>query len=200
MSQTAARLVVSLTLASFTMTHAVSALAQYPTPPVPPPPPAETPVPVLSDPLPPAMLPQCYVPPPLPPAAQPAATTSPPLRVYAEKRPHIGLIAAGASMFGVFYTFTALAGAIQQDACKSCANGAWALYVPVVGPFIKLGSSSLQVERFGLVFDGLVQLGGAVMLISGLIVRQNKWVYSRSVQIAPTAGAGAAGLTVMGRF
>lgn len=84
-----------------------------------------------------------------------------------ESRTRTGLVVGGSIMFGLVYGLTAFAASESPN-----AEGAGWLYLPVAGPFIY--ASTLDGEfsgfaRFWLYVDGLVQAGGAAMLIVGLM-------------------------------
>lgn len=79
-----------------------------------------------------------------------------------------GLVIGGAVTFGVMYLFTAFGATIADGACAgTCSVGS--LFVPVVGPFIYMGTKgNTALDNFWLGFDGVVQAGGLAMFIIGL--------------------------------
>jgi len=90
-----------------------------------------------------------------------------------------GLVAGGASLFGAMYLlFGLLPATIDSDSCSgysgsSCHNTLWPLYIPVVGPFITMGTNGSHSTTVGLLLaiDGLAQAGGMAMMIFGAIGR-----------------------------
>jgi len=149
------------------------------------------PPPVYAQPgYPPPVYAQPIYPPPVystfqPPAAKPLRMDpdNPPPGYHTESRARSGFVVAGAVMFGISYVLSATV-AISAQAGND--SGYQALFVPVVGPFIALGSThatvgtndaTVQVERvfgaMGLVIDGLIQVSGASLLVVGLAVRRD---------------------------
>ena len=115
-----------------------------------------------------------------------------------ESRTRTGLVVGGSIMFGLMYGFTVF-GASETDQSEA----KW-LYLPVVGPFIyasTLPDNELGgIGRFFLYVDGLVQAGGATMLIVGLIgktelVRND----IAKISVAPMLGR-ATGLSLIADF
>ena len=87
-----------------------------------------------------------------------------------------GLIGGGAGLFGAVYLlFGLLPAAIGSDVCDvgGCKNTLWPLYLPVVGPFITIGTVHNPGATGGifLALDGLAQAGGVAMIIIGAIGR-----------------------------
>jgi hypothetical protein len=104
----------------------------------------------------------------------------PPPGYHTESRVQTGLIVGGALTFGIPYVLSATAAASSLSGSGSMYEP---LFIPIVGPFITLSSAHVfagtndaatQVARvfggFGLVLDGLIQLGGATLLIVGIAV------------------------------
>jgi hypothetical protein len=128
---------------------------------------------------------------------------NPPPGYHTETRARTGLIVGGAVTFGLPYLLSATAAASTLSASGSMYEP---LFIPVVGPFITLGSAHIfagtndpgtQVARvfggFGLMLDGLIQLGGATMLIVGLAWPREVVVPDRGivpeVSFGPTGGS-----------
>jgi hypothetical protein len=78
-----------------------------------------------------------------------------------------GLIVGGAVMLGTLWLLSAMVAAISSDANQG-NGGDNALFVPAVGPFIQMGSTSSATGNLFLAIDGAVQTGGLVMLIYGI--------------------------------
>jgi hypothetical protein len=85
-------------------------------------------------------------------------------------RPVRSLVITGSITFGATYLISLIVGATavaQGGDNKSFA----ALFAPVVGPFISIGTiGSSGAGTLWLVIDGLTQTAGAAMLITGLAV------------------------------
>ncbi len=190
-----------------------------PLPPPPPPPGAQPPPPP-----PPAMQPGQPYPYPYPyPYAQPGYPYPPPGYTYPppegaverravipykggvvppgyrlEERIRTGLVVAGSVVFGTFYLFT-VAGAMQSLNSSRAPYGA--LFVPVLGPFIVAGAGnftgfdSLLVPLF--IFDGIIQAGGAAMLLAGIFAPK-KVLVREDVAARPEifVGPGSVGMKV----
>ena len=107
---------------------------------------------------------------------------APPPGYHLEENPRKGLVIAGAVVLGVTYGLSASIGLAAQN-----TDYRW-LAIPVFGPFIALGARNEcnsnnfgcegidTVVRFYLVLDGIAQLGGAAMLISGVAFRKKELV------------------------
>ncbi|MDI1442792.1 hypothetical protein [Polyangium sp. 6x1] len=112
-----------------------------------------------------------------------------------EERVRKGLVIAGSVLFGTFYLFTAAGAAAAES--NSAPWGA--LYVPVIGPFIVAGAGNFrgdaEVVRPLFVLDGIIQAGGAAMLIAGIVAKQK--VLVREDLVARTellVGPGSVGM------
>jgi hypothetical protein len=129
---------------------------------------------------------------PIPPGAQ----------VVERSRP--GLWIPGLAIFGGFWLTTALAGASIQSADyieDGRRDGAWRLYLPVLGPVL-FRRYAYPGARPWLVMDTMVQAGGLVMFMAGLLAKRRLLVYyaegpgGRSVALSPVVGLGTVGATV----
>jgi hypothetical protein len=126
-----------------------------------------------------------------------------PLTFHEEMQPRYGLMVAGLVIFGVSWSI---------NAASAYAADEWRLAVPVIGPFMETSqintSPGYEYNRMLvglLVFDGLIESAGAIMLIAGAVTRQKVRVYDRGpagpqVSIVPTASPGMTGLAAFGRF
>ncbi len=121
-------------------------------------------------------------------------------------RARVGLIAGGATMFGVPYLISVLVGAGGAD--SGCCN---AMYIPVLGPFIQMGSlhsGDSSLDATGGVFlaiDGLLQAAGVAMFIYGIAVPKTVLVRNdlgalKNVTPAPMVGKNFAGVGLTGQF
>lgn len=117
-----------------------------------------------------------------------------------------GLIVGGAVTFGVTYLFNVIGAAAAHDA-NGGGTPADALYAPVIGPFILMGSHSTDTAlgKVGLAIDGLAQAAGATMLICGLALPKTVLVRNDlgkvEVTVTPMSmGKGGNGLGLAGTF
>ncbi len=154
------------------------------------------------------------VPPPIvvpPPPAYPAQpyygqpyyyqAAPPPLPQVREiEEPRWGLMIAGLAVFGASWTINAASAYVADE---------WKLAVPIVGPFMETQnidtSPGHEYNRpivALLVFDGLIETAGAVMLVAGALTHHRVKVYDRGprVSLVPTAGASGGGIAAFGRF
>jgi hypothetical protein len=123
-----------------------------------------------------------------------------PAGYHVDTRIRRGLVIGGAVTFGSTYLLTAL----TATAASEVDNDFTPLFVPVVGPFITIGSANASgAGAFWLAFDGVVQSAGVTMLVIGLaaprtvLVRDD--VGRPSLSLAPVAlGRGTMGLGVVG--
>jgi hypothetical protein len=84
------------------------------------------------------------------------------------QRLRTGLVVGGAVMFGVLYLFSALAASISSDTNQG--NGFDnALWIPGIGPFIQMASTSSATGNLVLAIDGAAQSAGLAMLIYGIV-------------------------------
>jgi hypothetical protein len=114
------------------------------------------------------------------------------------------LVGVGIGLFAAGWVTSAFAALMAASADKTSADEWTPLYVPVAGPFIALGTLDPKPSGTGLLIaDGILQAGGALAIIIGLLDERHKLVRtsaSRSVEITPTAGAHAARIDAKGRF
>ena len=152
-----------------------------------PPPPAGQPPPVYGQPPPPGY----YPPPGYGYGVPPTPMLGPKKMDYEEGDPippgyHVdtkirkGLVIGGAVTFGVCYLFSALFASTLEsanDALGSSNDDYVPLYIPVVGPFITIGSAQSEgAGTFLLVIDGIAQAGGLAMFIAGLAAPSSELV------------------------
>jgi hypothetical protein len=154
--------------------------------------------------------PQPYYPPA--PAAAPAPP--PPKRLVAEHiitEPRYGLVAGGAVLFPLAY----LAPLIIAGATDFENESEW-LAIPLLGPLITMGERNWDEDcpdsdnncsdngrandgiGVGLTFSALLQLGGAVMFITGLAVQRTR--VEKIYAIVPLVTDDTVGVGMMGRF
>ena len=176
-----------------------TALAQQPPPPPPQPPPGQ-PQPGYDQPPPggaygqPYGQPQPYGPQPYGPQAQPYPQHPPqpgqaPPGFRLEEQPIKGLIVAGAVTLGSVWLFN-LVGAVGMYYDRNPNADATApIMVPVVGPFIALGTLYNSNVSGGiaalLLLDGFVQAAGLAMIIGGAVSTEKRWVRAGPVKFDP---------------
>jgi hypothetical protein len=154
------------------------------------------------------------VPPPLvvpPPGGYYAAPTQPmpyyqpcpqqPRLFHEEMQPNYGLMIAGVVIFGASWSINAATAYIADE---------WKLAVPIVGPFMETqnvytgaGYDANRLLVGLLVFDGLIETAGAIMLVAGAITHHKVRIYDKprmSVSVVPTAGPASGGLAAFGSF
>jgi hypothetical protein len=115
-----------------------------------------------------------------------------------------GPVIAGAVVFGVFYLFSTLGAAVGADSNQGSGNPEAALWIPCIGPFIQMASTSTAVGNWLLAIDGLAQSGGLALLIYGIAAPRTVLVRNDlGLRIAPTlmpVGQGGQGVGVVGSF
>jgi hypothetical protein len=113
-------------------------------------------------------------------------------------QPNYGLMVAGLVVLGASWSINAATAWVADE---------WKLAVPVVGPFmetqnVSTGDSDANRMLIGLlVFDGLIETAGAIMLVAGAITHHKVKVYDHPrVSVVPTAGPAGGGLAAFGTF
>lgn len=129
-----------------------------------------------------------------------------------------GLIAGGATMFGVPYLISVLVAAGNAD-----TGNANAMYIPVLGPFVQMGSihtgqtcdqygfcsgtdaSAAAVADVFLVLDGALQATGLALFIYGVAVPRTVLVRNdlgmfKNVTATPLVGRNFTGVGISGQF
>ncbi len=111
-------------------------------------------------------------------------------------------------MFGGSYLISLLIAAVGTDVCNGtgCTNTLAPLYIPVVGPFITLGTAggSATGDVF-LVLDGILQATGVAMVIFGIAVPKTVLVRNdlgalKNVMPTPIVGKNFTGMGLTGQF
>ncbi len=143
------------------------------------------------------------------PALSPPSTPPPAAEAT---RPNVPAVIAGATLLGVSYTVGAVGGAMM-DVClqfnffgsapSDCGKPHWPMYVPVVGPFVALGTAEAAGRLDGgsaafMIADGVAQVGSFALLVYGLAARVP--VKPKAVTIVPTASPSGYGLAIAGTF
>jgi hypothetical protein len=117
------------------------------------------------------------------------------------KRPHTTLAAIGGGLFVLGYLPSLYVAAIGSAAGE---EGLEPLYIPLAGPFITIATEDASgAGIFWLMVLGLVQTGGAVMGVTGLVMPDTQLLYRNDVRVRilpiVTAGGGP-GLGLTGTF
>ena len=119
-----------------------------------------------------------------------------------------GLVIPGAIIFGVFYSISVSVASGHDFG----GDEGW-LAVPVLGPFITASKLDKECDSYSceepvdtrtlLAMDGVAQVAGSVLLITGLTLKQKVYVrrYSAELTAVPTrVGRDGYGLGVVGTF
>lgn len=134
-----------------------------------------------------------YPQPGYPPGVAPPAYYGPPGTYGTPPKPHRRVntkaIISGSVMLGLSWTISAIVAA-------TVGKGYEALYVPVAGPFIALGTTGVLDARTAstdlatiLILDGVVQVGGMVSILLGVAGESSGGDWARS-PLVPTVGIG----------
>ncbi|MEM1032951.1 MAG: hypothetical protein AAGN82_21575 [Myxococcota bacterium] len=125
------------------------------------------------------------------------------------------LVVAGSVVLGSAWLISVLSAAIAQtvdevdeqtgEVLNDTGPNDWIpLYIPVVGPFITIGTVGASGGGVGiLLLDGVVQSGGLAMLIAGIALPKKALVKTYGdveLTIAPQVGMGHQSLGLHGRF
>ena len=133
------------------------------------------------------------------PYAQQPCPLPPPRLFHEEMQPNYGLMVAGLVVLGASWSINAASAYLADE---------WKLAVPVVGPFMETQNintgAGYEANRMLvglLVFDGLIETAGAIMLVAGAITHHKVRIYDHArVAVVPTAGPAGGGLAAFGRF
>lgn len=148
-----------------------------------------------------------------PPPPAPIVQTTPEYETHTDAW-NAPLFTSGALVFVASYGASVVVAATSENDDVDRGNGR--LYVPVVGPWLALNDRpDCPVEQEAcdmettkkvlLVADGVLQAGGVVAMVAGLLsptehrVIRRPAMTSKKVNIAPSAG-GNPGITLFGRF
>jgi hypothetical protein len=127
-----------------------------------------------------------------------------PYGYHPETRAKKGLVITGAVLFGVVYLLSTLVASVDDNSYDG--NRYSALWIPIIGPFIQLGSNgNASGDNETLVLDGLAQAAGVTMLVLGLAFPRHILVRNdlTSISFVPTpmrVGHEGGGLGLVGRF
>jgi len=118
-------------------------------------------------------------------------------------RPRRGLIIGGAVTFGTTWLLSVLV-ASAADSLDG-TNSLWPLYIPVVGPFVTIGTTDSEgPATLFLVLDGVAQAGGLAMFIAGFAAPETRLERKKedfSINVTPMPlGIQGSGLGVVGTW
>jgi len=87
-----------------------------------------------------------------------------------------GLVIGGAVTFGAVWLVTVLIGSVIVSVDEGINSGTseyTPLFVPVVGPFITMGTANIGSAAYApLIINGVAQAGGVAMLVAGLAAKK----------------------------
>jgi hypothetical protein len=113
------------------------------------------------------------------------------------------LVTSGAVLFGVPYAVSAYGAAVSEYPRDRL------LFIPVAGPFANIVARSVcsgkgcggnSTVAFGLTLDGLLQGGGAYILLRSLLSPGTPEPSQAHVHVAPTSFPGGGGIAAFGAF
>lgn len=119
------------------------------------------------------------------------------------ERTRPGIWIPGLAVFGGAWVSTVVSGAFLQSVTPDpeTYEVARRLYVPVVGP-VWFAPHAHRQARPWLVLDTILQAGGLVMFVAGLVSKRRYLVYfaegpsGRSLALSPAVSMGAAGVSL----
>lgn len=127
--------------------------------------------------------------PPGPPTLPYDASQPVPSGYRVATRTRSGLILAGGITFGASYVLSVFGAISARTSGRKAGDHAMALYAPVVGPFIAAANQKRNQDGVvGLmIVDGIAQVGGVGLFVTGLFWRQRLLVREPTVaRLAPT--------------
>jgi hypothetical protein len=117
--------------------------------------------------------------------------------------PNSRLIGFGVAMLSIGYVTSSVAGLVATQEDRTASAGNWnPLFIPVVGPFVAIGSLDANAAGTGvLLADGLLQTAGLVAIITGALDARFKIVRTEvgssdatSVEVMPLVGSQGTGM------
>lgn len=109
-----------------------------------------------------------------------------------ESRPNAALVATGLGILGSAYLGSFIYGLATCTAQAECRAGSGWLYVPVIGPFVTAAQAPTTGGAALALFDGGVQVLGAVLTVTGLVWQKKFVVWqgkSATLKVTPDSGA-----------
>ena len=132
---------------------------------------------------------------------------------HATTRARRGLIIGGAVTFGSLYLLSALVAAAGSDSSYGGNNREAPLWIPGLGPFVRMASNSSATGNVVLLVDGLAQCAGLTMLTVGLMSPKTVLVrndlgedrpapaeHGTQIAVTPIVGPSTTGVGVVGSF
>jgi len=119
---------------------------------------------------------------------------------YLKLRARRGLIISGSVTLGSAWLLTSIAGAFLVENDGAGQNFA-PLFVPVVGPFIALGTGDPNgFAASVLIMDGLTQTAGLTMLIAAFLEPERVWKRKLALEVTPIQVGDATGIGLRGTW
>ncbi len=116
-------------------------------------------------------------------------------------RANKSLVIAGSITFGVPYILSVLTAGTTLSADASNGAEFAPLFVPVLGPFITIGTAHAEgAGTFWLVVDGLAQTGGMAMFIAGLVLEEKYLQRTMQASLKPEVLINPGGMNLKWRF
>jgi hypothetical protein len=160
---------------------------------------------------------------PAQPAASPPHGDEPSVEVRYGTKPHAGLVAGGAVLFGAAYLAVVVTGSALlssansqngQNTFQTCVPSTYnpnchgnqqiaagTLLIPFAGPFI--AAVAYRDPAWSVttaLVDGAAQVGGLAMMVYAARNPRKVLVYGDRFQVVPYASTASRGLAVVGRF
>jgi len=136
----------------------------------------------------------------------PSDGSSPPPGYVLGSEPRTGLWVTGASLFGGMYLISVLA---AGTAVSEGEDEVAPMFIPLIGPWVTIRTTDADPGlRGALVIDGLVQLTGAALFITGMAAQRDVFVRAdaatgsrKAVEPSmPKVGVGPGNVAVRGDF
>ncbi len=116
-------------------------------------------------------------------------------------RANKSLVIAGSITFGTTYLISLLTAATTLSTDSSGGGEFAPLFVPVIGPFISIGTAHSEgAGTFWLVFDGLAQAGGLTMFIAGFVMEDKYLQRTNQASLKPEVLINPGGMNLKWRF
>jgi hypothetical protein len=136
--------------------------------------------------------------------ASPAAASDPNVTPPASASPR-PLIWTGATLFTLSYIASAVGATTGYDDDAGTTSSRAVLWVPVVGPFVWMGSTSSAGWNILLALDGLTQIGGLTLFVYGIATSPRPTPVrsaptALTLSVSPLVAPGASGAALFGTF
>ena len=134
----------------------------------------------------------------------PSDGAGPPPGYTLGSEPRAGLWVTGVGLFGGAYLISVLAGG---TAVSEGDNDAAPMFIPVIGPWVTVRTTDADAGlRSALVIDGITQLAGVALFISGMAAQRDVFVRADVAKheavkpSMPKVGIGPGNVAVRGDF